>query len=374
MSTKLGIVGLPNAGKSSLFNALTQAHAQVAPYPFTTTDRNVGVASVEDPRLKLLAGVVPHDKIIPTAIEFVDIAGLIKGAHKGEGLGNQFLSHIFGVDAILHVVRCFEDGNVPHPIGGVDPERDVEVINTELMLKDLEIIDRRLEKDRKLAKSGDKAASAMSERLTSWKQALEQGTPIRKLGLSPEDHPKASGIDLLSSKPVIYVANIDEVPGSPPPGYSTGGVPGTSSPVEALRKVAAQDQAHLVSLCVKLEAELSELEPADRAEMMRELGLKDSALPVVVQQGYALLQLVTFFTTASRMVQAWTVRQGTKAPQAAGVIHTDFEQKFIRAEVIAAQDLVRSGGEVHARTKGLLRTEGRDYEVHDGDVIHFRIG
>ena len=366
MSTKLGIVGLPNAGKSSLFNALTNANAAVAPYPFTTTDRNVGVAPVEDPRLARLATVIPHDKIIPTAIEFVDIAGLIKGAHKGEGLGNQFLSHVFGVDAILHVVRCFADGNVPHPMGEVDPARDVEVINTELMLKDLEIIDRRLDKDRKLAKSGDTRARELTDRLTTWKTALEQGTPIRKLALAPEDHPKASGIDLLSAKPVIYVANVDEVSGSDE-------VPGSSSAAETLRKVAAQDQSEVISLCVKLEAELAELEPADRAEMMRELDLKASALPVVVQQGYKLLELVTFFTTASKMLQAWTVRQGTKAPQAAGVIHTDFEQKFIRAEVIGVEELVKAGGEAQARTQGALRTEGKEYVIQDGDVVHFRI-
>jgi len=362
MATKLGIVGLPNAGKSSLFNALTRAHAPVAPYPFTTTDRNVGVAPVDDPRLARLAAVVPHDQLIPTAIEFVDIAGLIKGAHKGEGLGNQFLSHIFGVDAILQVVRCFADGNVPHPMGEVDPARDVEIVNTELLLKDLEIIERRLDKERKLAKGGDKHAQALVDRLTGWKQALEQGTPIRKLSLSPEDHPKAAGIDLLTSKPVIYVANIDEQALSDP------------AAAEPLYQLAAKDAAQLLSLCVKLEAELAELEPADRAAMMEELGLKESALPVVVQRGYVLLELLTFFTTASRMVQAWTVRQGTKAPQAAGVIHTDFERKFIRAEVIAVDELISCGGEAQARAKGLLRTEGRDYMVHDGDVIHFRIG
>ena len=363
MGTTLGIVGLPNVGKSTLFNALTHGHAPVAPYPFTTTDRNVGVAQVEDPRLARLASLIPHDKLIPTTIEFVDIAGLIRGAHQGEGLGNQFLSHIFAVDAILHVVRCFDDPNIPHAMGEVDPVRDVEVIHTELMLKDLELLDRRLEKDRKLAKGGDKQAQALAEKLTVWKQAIEQGTPIRKLALTAAEHPRAYGVELLSSKPVIYVANVDEASLNTPP-----------ASVERLAQVANQDQALLIVVCAKLEAELVELEAADQAAMMQELGLAQSALPRVISQGYQLLNLITFFTMASRILQAWTVARGTKAPQAAGVIHTDFERQFIRAEVISVEALIACGGEAQARTKGLLRLEGKDYVVQDGDVIHFRIG
>lgn len=363
MSTKLGIVGLPNVGKSTLFNALTRAHAAVAPYPFTTTNPNVGVAEVEDSRLLALSSCLGPERVIPTSMEFVDIAGLVKGAHQGEGLGNQFLSHLFGVDALLHVVRCFEDPNVAHPMGGVDPLRDVEVVNTELMLKDLEVLGRRKEKEQKLAKGGDKKAIQLMAHLERWHAALSSGTSIRGLTLSPEAHPRAHGIDLLSAKPVLYAANVGEGPPE-----------ASASLVDAVRALAAREGAELVVFCAKLEAELAELEPADRAAMRKELGLADSALPQVIRRGYALLRLVTFFTTASKILQAWTVRHGTKAPQAAGTIHTDFEQKFIRAEVIPVETLVRCGSEANARTQGLLRLEGKGYVVQDGDVIHFRVG
>ncbi|MBI3312557.1 MAG: redox-regulated ATPase YchF, partial [Candidatus Omnitrophica bacterium] len=246
---------------------------------------------------------------------------------------------------------------------GIDPVRDAEVITTELLLKDLEMVERRLEKERKLSKGGDKKAQALVEHLDRWKQTLEQGTPLRQLDRPAAERPKTLGLEFLTDKPVIYIANVDEASLATP-----------QPSVERLAQIAVREQAELIVLCAKLEGELAELEPADRAEMMRELGLKDSALPVVIRRSYALLQLVTFFTTASKMLQAWTVAQGTKAPQAAGVIHTDFEQKFIRAEVITVEDLVKSGGEAQARTQGLLRTEGREYLVKDGDVIHFRIG
>ena len=362
MGTKLGLVGLPNAGKSTLFNALTAAHAAVAPYPFTTIDQNVGIARVEDHRLEALARCLSPQKVIPTSIEFVDIAGLVKGAHRGEGLGNQFLSHVFGVDALLHVVRCFEEDNVAHPMGAVDPLRDVEVVNTELMLKDLEILGRRREKEQKLAKGGDKPAMALLERLERWHAALADGTPIRSAGLTPEAHPSTFGIDLLSAKPVLYAANVGEAQGS------------GAALVEQLRALAQREGSRVVSFCAKLEAELSELEPDDRTAMMRELGVAESALPQVIREGSALLHLLTFFTTASSILQAWTVPQGTKAPQAAGAIHTDFERHFIRAEVIQVERLIRCGSEANARAQGLLRLEGKDYVVQDGDVIHFRIG
>ena len=361
MGTKLGLVGLPNAGKSTLFNALTSAHAAVAPYPFTTIDQNVGVAQVADARLEALSGLLVPARVIPTSIEFVDIAGLVKGAHQGEGLGNQFLSHILGVDALLHVVRCFDDEHVAHPMSSVDPLRDIEVVNTELMLKDLEVAGRRREKEQKLAKSGDKHAVALVEQLERWQAALGSGTPIRRLALAPEAHPKKFGVDFLSAKPVLYAVNVGE--GAPP----NGGV-------DAVRALAAREQARLVMFCAKLEAELVELPPADRAAMMKELGIAESALPLVIREGYALLRLLTFFTTASKIRQAWTVPQGTKAPQAAGTIHTDFERQFIRAEVIAAETLLRCGSEANARAQGLLRLEGKEYAVHDGDVIHFRVG
>ena len=363
MSTKLGLVGLPNAGKSTLFNALTAAHAAVAPYPFTTIDPNIGIARVEEPRLAVLATLLSPDRIVPTSIEFVDIAGLAKGAHKGEGLGNQFLSHVFSVDALLHVVRGFEDEHVAHPMGAVDPLRDIDVINTELLLKDLEVVKRRKEKEQKLAKSGDKHAITLVAHLERWDDALAAGTAIRSVGLAPETHPKAFGIDLLSAKPVLYAVNVGESMDA-----------AASTAVEAVRALAAREGAGVTVLCAKLEAELAELDAADRPAMMHELGLSDSALPRVIRDGYALLRLVTFFTTASRILQAWTVARGTKAPQAAGTIHTDFERQFIRAEVIQTEALLRCGSEAIARTQGLLRLEGKEYVVQDGDVIHFRVG
>ena len=363
MGTTLGLVGLPNAGKSTIFNALTAAHAAVAPYPFTTIDQNVGVAQVEDPRLAALAACLSPERVVPTSLAFVDIAGLVKGAHSGEGLGNQFLSHILAVDALLHVVRCFEDGNVAHPMGEMDPLRDIEVVNTELLLKDLEVVGRRKEKEHKLAKSGDKHAIQLMERLERWHAALAAGTPIRSLELSPDAHPKAHGVELLSAKPVLYAANVGEAESE-----------STASLVDRLRALAEREGAGLVVFCAKLEAELAELDSADRAEMMQELGVKESALPQVIHRGYALLRLLTFFTTASKILQAWTVPAGTKAPKAAGTIHTDFERHFIRAEVIQVDALLRCGSEANARAQGLLRVEGKDYVVQDGDVIHFRIG
>ena len=363
MGAKLGLVGLPNVGKSTLFNALTANHAAVAPYPFTTKEPNVGVAQVADPRLEALAKLLSPDRVVPTHVEFVDIAGLVKGAHQGEGLGNQFLSHIFGVDALLYVVRCFEAEDIAHPMGHVDPVRDVEVIDTELMLKDLEVLDRRKVKEQKLAKGGDKHAAALVERIERWAAALSGGTPLRRMPLTPEEHPKASGIDLLTEKPVLYAANVgEETLGS------------SSDGAAQLQALAQRENAQWIVMCAKLEAELMELEPADRATMMRELNLSESALPLVVQRGYALLRLITFFTTVSRILQAWTVPHGTRAPQAAGTIHTDFERKFIRAEVTPVDDLLRCGGEAAARSQGLLRLEGKEYVVRDGDVITFRVG
>jgi GTP-binding protein YchF len=363
MATKIGIVGLPNAGKSTLFNALTTGHAAVAPYPFTTINQNVGVTTVADPRLSALAKVVAPERVVPTSIEFVDIAGLVKGAHQGEGLGNQFLGHVLGMDALLHLVRGFTDDNVAHPMGAVDSLRDIEVLNTELLLKDLELVTRRREKEHKLAKGGDKAAIKLLERLERWYTNLSAGTPIRNLDVAPEDHPRAFAIDLLTAKPVLYAANVSEA--------ALGGEDASLAPLRAL---VQREGAQLVTFCAKLEAELAELDPADRTAMMQELGLSESALPQVIRAGYALLHLVTFFTTASKILQAWTIRQGTKAPQAAGVIHSDFERHFIRAEVVPTDTLVRCGSEASARAQGRLRLEGKEYVVQDGDVIHFKIG
>jgi GTP-binding protein YchF len=361
MTTKLGLVGLPNAGKSTLFNALTAGHAATAPYPFTTIDQNVGVAPIEDPRLDALAALLKPSTVIPATLECVDIAGLVKGASQGEGLGNQFLSHIFGVDALLHVVRCFGDANVAHPLGGVDPLRDIEIVSTELLLKDLEVVSRRKEKEQKLARGGEKAAIQLAEHLERWHAALAAGTPLRALALAPEAHPRKFGIDLLTLKPVLYAANVGEGPEA-------------AALAEPVRALAQREGSRSVVFCAKLEAELLELAPEDRAAMMRELGLAQSALPQVVREGHALLGLLTFFTTVSNILQAWTVPQGTKAPQAAGVVHTDFERHFIRAEVVAAETLLRCGSEAGARAQGLLRLEGKEYAVQDGDVIHFKIG
>jgi len=363
MGAKLGIVGLPNAGKSTFFNALTAGHAAVAPYPFTTTDRNIGIAQVDDPRQVALASCLAPSRVIPTSIEFVDIAGLVKGAHQGEGLGNQFLSHVFGVDALLHVVRAFSSGDVAHPMGEVDPLRDIEVINTELLLKDLDVVGRRREKESKAAKGGEKRAVQAMEHLEQWQAALSAGIPLRNVALEPAHQPKAFELDCLTAKPVLYAVNIGEE------ALGSG-----SAALDGVRALAAREGARVVVFCAKLEAELVELDLADRRAMMQELGMTESALPQVIREGYALLRLLTFFTTASNILQAWTVPQGTKAPQAAGVIHTDFEKKFIRAEVIQADALVRCGSEAVARTQGLLRLEGKEYIVQDGDVIHFRVG
>ena len=362
MSTKLGLVGLPNAGKSTLFNALTSGHAAAAPYPFTTTDSNVGIAKVEDPRLEALARLIKPGKVIPATLECVDIAGLVKDAHEGEGLGNQFLSHILRVDALLHVVRCFDDENVAHPMGEMNPVRDAEIVNTELLLKDLEWLQRRREKESKIAKGGDKEAIAQVGRLDRWIEAVGAGKPIRQLCLAPKERPSACGVDVLADKPVVYTANVGE-----------GASEASDRAVRALAQLAQAQGSPLVTCAAKLEAELVELDPADRAEMMQEMDVKESALPQVVREGYAALGLITFFTTVSGILQAWTVPKGTGAAKAAGIIHTDFEKKFIKAEVISAETLLALGGETKARSEGKLRIEGRDYGVQDGDVITYRI-
>ncbi len=363
MATTLGLVGLPNAGKSTLFNALTAGHAAVAPYPFTTTDRNIGVASVDDPRLAALAQCVAPERMVPATIEFVDIAGLVRGAHHGEGLGNQFLSQVLSVEALAHVVRGFDEPDVAHTLHTVDPVRDLEVITTELLLKDLDILERRRQKEQKAAKGGDQHAIALLTRLDQWTSAVAAGTPIRQLGLSADAQPRACGIDLLTAKPLMVVVNVSESDLTHP-------LPA----VEQVQALAAREGSQVVVVCAKLESELAELELADREVMMRELSVAESALPKLVRAGYALLQLVTFYTTASKILQAWTVPQGFTAPQAAGTIHTDFAQQFIRAEVIQADVLIRCGGESQARSQGLLRLEGKAYVVQDGDVIHFKVG
>lgn len=361
MGFKCGIVGLPNVGKSTIFNAITSAGAEAANYPFCTIEPNVGVVAVPDSRLDVLEKIVKPQRVLPTTMEFVDIAGLVKGASKGEGLGNQFLGHIRQVDAVANIVRCFDDDNVVHVDGSVDPLRDIDVIQTELGLADLEVVDRRSVRLRKLAASGDKAARAELEVLEKLSVGLDAGQSARMVELNAEERALVAHLNLITIKPVLYVANVSE-----------DDLAGEHEYVEQVREFAHAQGAEMVVICGKIEAEIAELEGEEKQEFLAELGLAESGLDRMVQAGYALLDLITYFTAGVKEVRAWTVPLNSRAPQAAGVIHTDFERGFIRAEVIAYADFVKCGGEAGARDKGLLRIEGKDYVVQDGDVMHFR--
>lgn len=361
---KLGIVGLPNVGKSTLFNAITQAGAESVNYPFCTIDPNVGVVSVPDNRLNKLKDLYNSKKIVQTAIEFVDIAGLVKGASKGEGLGNKFLSNIREVDAIVHVVRCFEDSNVVHVDGSINSLRDIETINLELIFSDMEILDRRIAKTTKALKA-DKTLQGELDILNQVKATLEEGKSIRTMDLSDDDWAFVRSLDLLSSKPVIYVSNVSE------DDLADDGV--NNEMVKAVREFAATENSEVVVICAQIEAEISELETEEeKLEFLETLGLSQSGLDKLIKSSYHLLGLISFLTAGEQEVRAWTIKNGTKAPQAGGKIHSDIERGFIKAETIAYDALIEHGTMSAAKEKGLVRLEGKDYIVKDGDVILFK--
>ncbi|NQX70635.1 redox-regulated ATPase YchF [Paenibacillus ferrarius] len=363
MGLSCGVVGLPNVGKSTLFNAITQAGAESANYPFCTIDPNVGVVEVPDERLYKLVEIVVPKSIVPTAFEFVDIAGLVKGASKGEGLGNKFLAHIREVDAIVHVVRCFEDDNITHVSGKVDPISDIETINLELILADIESVEKKIERSRKNLKGGDKKVVAEVECLERIKEALYADQPARSLDLSEDEKLLVRDLHLLTMKPVLYAANVseDEVATADDNKY-----------VKLVKEYAAKENNEVVPISAKVESEIAELEDEEKAMFLEELGLQESGLNRLIKAAYRLLGLYTYFTAGVQEVRAWTIRKGTKAPQAAGVIHTDFERGFIRAEVVSYLDLTTAGSMNGAKEKGQVRLEGKEYVVNDGDVMHFR--
>ena len=359
---KLGIVGLPNVGKSTLFNAITNAGAQSANFPFCTIEPNVGMVTVPDSRLDFLAKLYEPKKYTPAVIEFVDIAGLVKGASKGEGLGNKFLGNIRATDAIVHVVRCFDDENVIHVEGSTDPRRDIEIIDLELIMADLEMVERRIDKATKAAK-GDKKFLREVEVFQALKEHLNEGRSARSFDCDPDDRELIMSSDLLTIKPIIYAANMDEA----------GVADYAANPYyQTVAEIAAAEEAQVLPICAKVEEEMAELEPEDKLMFLEELGMQESGLDRMIKCSYELLGLISFLTCGSDECRAWTIKKGTKAPQAAGKIHSDFERGFIRAEIVAFKDLEACGSMAAAKEKGLVRSEGKDYVMHDGDVTLFR--
>ena len=360
---KLGIVGLPNVGKSTLFNAITQAGAESANYPFCTIEPNVGTVAVPDSRLDKLAEMYDPDKVTPAVIEFVDIAGLVKGASKGEGLGNKFLSHIREVDAILHVVRCFEDDNIIHVDGSIDAMRDLETINLELIFSDMEILERRMDRVKKAMK-GDKSLATELEVLERVYAALEAGKCARTLELTADELAMIAEANLLTMKPIIYVANVSE--------DEAGSEPVDNAMYQSLKAHAATENAEVIAICAGIEAEIAELSDDEKAMFLEELGIAESGLDRLIKKSYSLLGLISYLTAGPKEVRAWTIVKGTKAPQAAGKIHSDFERGFIRAEIVSFDDMMKCGSVNAAKEQGLMRSEGKEYVIADGDIVLFR--
>ena len=357
----VGIVGLPNVGKSTLFNAITKAGAEAANYPFYTIEPNTGVVAVKDPRLDVLTKMYSSKKTIPATVTFSDIAGLVKGASKGEGLGNQFLGHIREADAVAHVVRCFEDSNVTHVEGSVDPLRDISIINTELCLADLEVVDKRLSKLERLLKSGSKEAKAEDALLKKIKAALDEGKAARSVELSEDEEVLLSSMNLLTKKPALYIANVSEDEAATGNKYT-----------EEVEKFAESEGSETVIISAKVESEIAELDEDEAKEFLSDLGLKESGLDKLIRAAFSLLGLMTFLTAGPDESRAWTIKKNTTAPKAAGKIHTDFEKGFIRAEIVSYDDLISAGSVAAAREKGRVRLEGKDYIMQDGDIVNFR--